>query len=104
MSAEGVFSPHAGKGDSDKDKSEREERKDKERKKGNERGKAIGIQGQKDGGSPIQMPVHKSEEKSETEGIQNQDKTGTKGNKQKPPPYEKKRTPDMGVRPGAQEE
>ncbi|KAK3082862.1 hypothetical protein FSP39_007402 [Pinctada imbricata] len=42
--------------------------------------------------------------KSETEGIQNQDKTGTKANKQKPPPYEKKRTPDMGVRPGAQEE
>ncbi|KAK3104782.1 hypothetical protein FSP39_009992 [Pinctada imbricata] len=40
----------------------------------------------------------------ETEGIQNQDKTGTKANKQKPPPYEKKRTPDMGVRPGAQEE
>ena len=24
--------------------------------------------------------------------------------KQKPPPYEKKRTPDMRVRPGAQEE
>ncbi|KAK3086744.1 hypothetical protein FSP39_022728, partial [Pinctada imbricata] len=43
-------------------------------------------------------------QKSETEGIQNQDKTGTKANKQKPPPYEKKRTPDMGVRPGAQEE
>ncbi|KAK3096674.1 hypothetical protein FSP39_002279, partial [Pinctada imbricata] len=42
--------------------------------------------------------------KSETEGIQNQDKTGTKANKQKPPPHEKKRTPDMGVRPGAQEE
>ncbi|KAK3083667.1 hypothetical protein FSP39_001010 [Pinctada imbricata] len=42
--------------------------------------------------------------KSETEGIQNQDKTGTKANKQKPPPYEKKRTPDMGVRPGAKEE
>ncbi|KAK3088178.1 hypothetical protein FSP39_015729 [Pinctada imbricata] len=38
---------------------------------------------------------------SETEGIQYQDKTGTKANKQKPPPYEKKRTPDMGVRPGA---
>ncbi|KAK3092646.1 hypothetical protein FSP39_005351 [Pinctada imbricata] len=34
--------------------------------------------------------------------MQNQDKTGTKANKQKPPPYEKKRTPDMGVRPGAQ--
>ncbi|KAK3091078.1 hypothetical protein FSP39_016969 [Pinctada imbricata] len=43
-------------------------------------------------------------QKSETEGIQNQDKTGTKANKQKPPPYEKKRTPDMGVRSGAQEE
>ncbi|KAK3101142.1 hypothetical protein FSP39_001238 [Pinctada imbricata] len=43
-------------------------------------------------------------QKSETEGIQNQDKTGTKANKQKPPPHEKKRTPDMGVRPGAQEE
>ncbi|KAK3099564.1 hypothetical protein FSP39_006338, partial [Pinctada imbricata] len=42
--------------------------------------------------------------KSETEGIQNQDKTGTKANKQKPPPYKKKRTPDMGVKPGAQEE
>ncbi|KAK3109020.1 hypothetical protein FSP39_021316 [Pinctada imbricata] len=42
--------------------------------------------------------------KSETEGIQNQDKTGTKANKQKPPPYEKKRTPDMRVIPGAQEE
>ncbi|KAK3090487.1 hypothetical protein FSP39_012238 [Pinctada imbricata] len=42
--------------------------------------------------------------KSQTEGIQNQDKTGTKANKQKPPPHEKKRTPDMGVRPGAQEE
>ncbi|KAK3091526.1 hypothetical protein FSP39_020508 [Pinctada imbricata] len=42
--------------------------------------------------------------KSETEGIQNQDKTGTKANKQNPPPHEKKRTPDMGVRPGAQEE
>ncbi|KAK3101259.1 hypothetical protein FSP39_002218 [Pinctada imbricata] len=42
--------------------------------------------------------------KSETEGMQNQDKTGTKANKQKPPPHEKKRTPDMGVRPGAQEE
>ncbi|KAK3092582.1 hypothetical protein FSP39_004597 [Pinctada imbricata] len=42
--------------------------------------------------------------KSETEGIQNQDKTETKANKQKPPPHEKKRTPDMGVRPGAQEE
>ncbi|KAK3085895.1 hypothetical protein FSP39_010136 [Pinctada imbricata] len=41
---------------------------------------------------------------SETEGIQNQDKTGTKANKQKPPPYEKKRTPVMGVRPGTQEE
>ncbi|KAK3105568.1 hypothetical protein FSP39_000734 [Pinctada imbricata] len=34
----------------------------------------------------------------------NQDITGTKANKQKPPPYEKKQTPDMGVRPGAQEE
>ncbi|KAK3086754.1 hypothetical protein FSP39_022861 [Pinctada imbricata] len=45
-----------------------------------------------------------SRRKSESEGIQNQDKTGTKANKQKPPPYEKKRTPDMGVRPGAQEE
>ncbi|KAK3105611.1 hypothetical protein FSP39_001698 [Pinctada imbricata] len=44
------------------------------------------------------------EKKSETEGIQNQDKTGTKANEQKPPPYEKKRTPDMEVRPGAQEE
>ncbi|KAK3085379.1 hypothetical protein FSP39_002471 [Pinctada imbricata] len=42
--------------------------------------------------------------KSETEGIQNQDKAGTKANKQKPPPHEKKRTPDMGVRSGAQEE
>ncbi|KAK3091608.1 hypothetical protein FSP39_021142 [Pinctada imbricata] len=40
----------------------------------------------------------------ETEGIQNQDKTGTKANKQKPPTFEKKRTPDMGVRTGAQEE
>ncbi|KAK3101076.1 hypothetical protein FSP39_000772, partial [Pinctada imbricata] len=40
----------------------------------------------------------------ETEGIQNQDKTGTKANKQKPPPYEKKRTPDVGMRRGAQEE
>ncbi|KAK3104924.1 hypothetical protein FSP39_013272 [Pinctada imbricata] len=38
------------------------------------------------------------------EGIQNQDKTGTEANKQKPPPYEKKRTPDMRVSPGAQEE
>ncbi|KAK3104100.1 hypothetical protein FSP39_024411 [Pinctada imbricata] len=37
-------------------------------------------------------------------GIQNQDKTGSKANKQKPPPYEKKRTPDMGVRSGAQDE
>ena len=34
----------------------------------------------------------------------NQDKTGTKANKQKPPPHEKKRTPNMGVRSGAQEE
>ncbi|KAK3102075.1 hypothetical protein FSP39_008553 [Pinctada imbricata] len=42
--------------------------------------------------------------KSETKGIQNQDKTGAKANKQKPPPYEKKRTPGIGVRPGAQEE
>ncbi|KAK3086090.1 hypothetical protein FSP39_013397 [Pinctada imbricata] len=42
--------------------------------------------------------------KSETEGIQNQDKTETKANKQKPPPHEKKRTPDMRVRPGTQEE
>ncbi|KAK3098639.1 hypothetical protein FSP39_021476 [Pinctada imbricata] len=42
--------------------------------------------------------------KSETEGIQNQDKTETKANKQKPPPHEKKRTPDMRGRPGAQEE
>ncbi|KAK3090003.1 hypothetical protein FSP39_008408 [Pinctada imbricata] len=41
---------------------------------------------------------------TETVGIQNQDKTGTKANKQKAPPYEKKRTPDMGMRPGAQEE
>ncbi|KAK3103145.1 hypothetical protein FSP39_016793 [Pinctada imbricata] len=32
------------------------------------------------------------------------DKTGTKANKQKPPPHEKKRNPDMGVRPDAQEE
>ncbi|KAK3108717.1 hypothetical protein FSP39_014075 [Pinctada imbricata] len=30
--------------------------------------------------------------------------SGTKANKHKPPPHEKKRTPDMGVRPGAQEE
>ncbi|KAK3102616.1 hypothetical protein FSP39_012681 [Pinctada imbricata] len=29
---------------------------------------------------------------------------GTKANNQKPPPHEKKRTPEMGVRPGAQEE
>ena len=36
--------------------------------------------------------------------MQNQDKTGTKENKQKPLPYEKKRTPGMGVRSGAQEE
>ncbi|KAK3101601.1 hypothetical protein FSP39_004763 [Pinctada imbricata] len=53
------------------------------------------------------IPVYSTKsiiQKSETEGIQNQDKTGTKANKQKPPPYEKKRTPDMGVRPGAQEE
>ncbi|KAK3084197.1 hypothetical protein FSP39_009888 [Pinctada imbricata] len=53
------------------------------------------------------IPAHSTKsiiQKSETEGIQNQDKTGTKANKQKPPPYEKKRTPDMGVRPGAQEE
>ncbi|KAK3089595.1 hypothetical protein FSP39_004893 [Pinctada imbricata] len=42
--------------------------------------------------------------KSETEVIQNQDKTETKANKQKPPPHEKKRTPDMRVRSGAQEE
>ncbi|KAK3098628.1 hypothetical protein FSP39_021377 [Pinctada imbricata] len=33
--------------------------------------------------------------KSETEGIQNQDKKETKANKQKPPPHEKKRTPDI---------
>ncbi|KAK3084669.1 hypothetical protein FSP39_017217 [Pinctada imbricata] len=46
----------------------------------------------------------KLEKKSETEGMQNQDKTETKANKQKPPPHEKKRTPDMRVRPGAQEE
>ncbi|KAK3106586.1 hypothetical protein FSP39_023108 [Pinctada imbricata] len=32
------------------------------------------------------------------------DKTGIKANKQKPRPHEKKRTPDMGVKPGAQEE
>ncbi|KAK3083383.1 hypothetical protein FSP39_021203 [Pinctada imbricata] len=52
------------------------------------------------------IPVYstKSIANSETEGIQNQDKTGTKANKQKPPPHEKKRTPDMRVRPGAQEE
>ncbi|KAK3104755.1 hypothetical protein FSP39_009446 [Pinctada imbricata] len=53
------------------------------------------------------IPVYSTKsiiQKSETEGIQNQDKTGTKANKQKPPPYEKKRTPDMGVRPGAQED
>ncbi|KAK3093560.1 hypothetical protein FSP39_017309 [Pinctada imbricata] len=40
----------------------------------------------------------------ETEGIRNQDTTGTKANKQKPPPYENKQTPDMGVRAGAQDE
>ncbi|KAK3091638.1 hypothetical protein FSP39_021434 [Pinctada imbricata] len=53
------------------------------------------------------IPVYSTKSiirKSETEGIQNQDKTGTKANKQKPPPHEKKRTPDMEVRPGAQEE
>ncbi|KAK3099642.1 hypothetical protein FSP39_007401 [Pinctada imbricata] len=43
-------------------------------------------------------------QKIRNRGIRNQDKTGTKANKQKPPPYEKKRTPDMRVRPGAQEE
>ncbi|KAK3095342.1 hypothetical protein FSP39_013448 [Pinctada imbricata] len=43
-------------------------------------------------------------QKIRNRGIRNQDKTGTKANKQKPPPYEKKRTPDMKVRPGAQEE
>ena len=32
-----------------------------------------------------------------------QDKTGTKANKYKPPPHEKKRTPYMGVRSGGQE-
>ncbi|KAK3097132.1 hypothetical protein FSP39_006656 [Pinctada imbricata] len=53
--------------------------------------------------STIFKNEHKTR-KSETEGIQNQDKTGTKANKQKPPPYEKKRTPDMGLKPGAQEE
>ena len=35
---------------------------------------------------------------------QNQDKTGTKAKKEKPPPHEQKRTPNMGVRSGAQEE
>ncbi|KAK3099263.1 hypothetical protein FSP39_001818 [Pinctada imbricata] len=43
-------------------------------------------------------------QKIRNRGIRNQDKTGTKANKQKPPPYEKKRTLDMRVRPGAQEE
>ena len=33
-----------------------------------------------------------------------QDKTGTKAIKQKPPPYEKRRIPGMGARSGAQEE
>ncbi|KAK3085070.1 hypothetical protein FSP39_023793 [Pinctada imbricata] len=45
-----------------------------------------------------------SSRKLETESIQNQEKLGTKANKQKPPPHEKKRTPDVGVRPGTQEE
>ncbi|KAK3087099.1 hypothetical protein FSP39_001679 [Pinctada imbricata] len=48
--------------------------------------------------------INREMRKSKTEGIQNQDKTGTKANKQKPPPHEKKRTPDMGMRPGAQKE
>ncbi|KAK3100996.1 hypothetical protein FSP39_000087 [Pinctada imbricata] len=40
---------------------------------------------------------------SSGEGLQNRDKTGTKAIKKKPPPH-KKATPDIGVRPGAQEE
>ncbi|KAK3105830.1 hypothetical protein FSP39_006666, partial [Pinctada imbricata] len=67
------------------------------------------IPGDKD--SPVQKVVikritaqNRQFRKSETEGIQNQDKIGTKANKQKPPSHEKKRTPNMGVRPGAQEE
>ncbi|KAK3098379.1 hypothetical protein FSP39_018961 [Pinctada imbricata] len=44
--------------------------------------------------------------KSQTEGTQNKtkDKTGNKVNKKKPPPYGKKRTPNIGARLGAQEE
>ncbi|KAK3100772.1 hypothetical protein FSP39_025107 [Pinctada imbricata] len=52
------------------------------------------------------IPVYSTKsiiQKIRNRGIRNQDKTGTKANKQKPPPYEKKRTPDMRVRPGAQE-
>ncbi|KAK3098164.1 hypothetical protein FSP39_016805 [Pinctada imbricata] len=52
------------------------------------------------------VPKHSTKsiiQKIRNRGIRNQDKTGTKANKQKPPPYEKKRTPDMRVRPGAQE-
>ncbi|KAK3096784.1 hypothetical protein FSP39_003252 [Pinctada imbricata] len=51
------------------------------------------------------IPVYST--KSKIQKIRNrrhQYKTGTKASKQKPPPYEKKRTPDMGVRPGAQED
>ncbi|KAK3108320.1 hypothetical protein FSP39_005584 [Pinctada imbricata] len=52
----------------------------------------------------LEHKIDNSENQKPIEDTQNQDKTGTKANKQKPTPYEKKRTPDIGVRPGAQEE
>ncbi|KAK3107727.1 hypothetical protein FSP39_020885 [Pinctada imbricata] len=44
------------------------------------------------------IPVYSTKsiiQKIRNPGIRNQDKTGTKANKQKPPPHEKKRIPDM---------
>ncbi|KAK3085042.1 hypothetical protein FSP39_023372 [Pinctada imbricata] len=62
------------------------------------------IQNRDRGVSIGQCGIRRRETKRAYVGYIDEDKTRTKANKEKPPPYEKKQTPNIGVRPGAQVE